>query len=49
MPSDLGRMNDVKSYAASVQIGDVMVGATVGEVVESNNPALKKGDHVLGY
>jgi NADPH-dependent curcumin reductase len=44
-----GRMNDVKSYAASVQIGDVMVGATVGEVVVSNNPALKKGDHVLGY
>jgi len=35
-----GRMNDVRSYAASV---------TVGEVVESNNPALKKGDHVLGY
>jgi NADPH-dependent curcumin reductase len=44
-----GRMNDVKSYAASMQIGDVMVGATVGEVVESNNPALKQGDHVLGY
>lgn len=44
-----GRMNDVRSYAASAQIGDVMVGATVGEVVESNNPALKKGDHVLGY
>jgi len=44
-----GRMNDVKSYAASLQLGEVMVGATVGEVVESNNPALKKGDHVLGY
>jgi NADPH-dependent curcumin reductase CurA len=44
-----GRMNDVQSYAASVKIGDPMVGGTVGEVVESNNPNFKKGDHVLGY
>jgi NADPH-dependent curcumin reductase CurA len=44
-----GRMNDVKSYAESVKIGGVMVGGTVGEVVESNNPAFRKGDHVLGY
>ncbi|MGO9606656.1 MAG: NADP-dependent oxidoreductase [Candidatus Binataceae bacterium] len=44
-----GRMNDVQSYAASVKIGGVMVGATVGEVVESDNPSFKKGDHVLGY
>ncbi len=44
-----GRMNDVQSYAESVKIGGVMVGGTVGEVVESNNPAFKKGDHVLGY
>jgi NADPH-dependent curcumin reductase CurA len=44
-----GRMNDVKSYAESVKIGGVMVGGTVGEVVESNNPGFKKGDQVLGY
>jgi len=44
-----GRMNDVQSYAASVKIGGVMVGGTAGEVVESNNPSFKKGDHVLGY
>ncbi len=44
-----GRMNDVRSYAESVKIGGVMVGGTVGEVVESNNPGFKKGDHVLGY
>jgi NADPH-dependent curcumin reductase CurA len=43
-----GRMNDVKSYAASVQIGQVMVGGTAGEVVESYNPNFKPGDSVVG-
>jgi len=42
-----GRMSDAKSYVKGVDIGEVMVGQTVGEVVESNNPALKKGDKVL--
>ncbi len=36
-----GRMNDVKSYVAPVAIGEVMVGQTVGEVVESRDPALQ--------
>jgi NADPH-dependent curcumin reductase len=44
-----GRMNAGPSYAASVEIGQVMVGRTVGEVVESNDPALKPGDSVAGY
>lgn len=42
-----GRMNDVKSYAPSVQIGEVMVGQTVGEVVESRDERFKAGDKVL--
>ena len=33
-----GRMNDAKSYAAKVELGEVMVGGTVGEVVESRHP-----------
>ena len=41
-----GRMNETKSYAASVQIGDVMTGETVGEVVESENPKFAAGDTV---
>ena len=41
------RMDDVKSYAPSVQIGEVMVGQTAGEVVESKHPAFKPGDKVL--
>jgi len=42
-----GRMDDAKSYAASVKLGDVMTGGTVGEVVESKNPKFAKGDRVL--
>jgi hypothetical protein len=42
-----GRMSDVKSYAKHVEIGEVMVGQTVGEVVESHDPGLKPGDKVL--
>jgi NADPH-dependent curcumin reductase len=44
-----GRMNDGPSYAENVKIGQVMVGGTAGEVVESNNPAFKPGEMVLGY
>jgi len=44
-----GRMNDVKSYAASVELGQPMVGGTVGEVVESRDAAFAPGDVVLSY
>jgi NADPH-dependent curcumin reductase CurA len=42
-----GRMNDVKSYVPSVQLGEVMVGQTVGEVVESRDARFAPGDKVL--
>ncbi len=41
-----GRMNDSKSYAAKVELGEVMVGATAGEVVESKNPKFQPGEKV---
>jgi NADPH-dependent curcumin reductase len=41
------RMNDAKSYAAPVAIGEVMVGGTVGEVVESRHESYAKGDTVV--
>jgi len=41
-----GRMRDVKSYVPPVQLGAVMEGGTVGEVIESKNPAFKPGDIV---
>ena len=42
-----GRMSEAKSYVKGVDIGEVMVGQTAGEVLESKNPAFKKGDQVL--
>ena len=42
-----GRMSDVKSYVPSVQLGEVMVGQTVGEVVESRDARFAPGDKVL--
>ena len=43
-----GRMNDSKSYAASQPLGEVMIGGTVGEVVESKHPKFAAGDKVVG-
>jgi len=42
-----GRMNDAKSYAAPVQIGEVMTGQVVAEVVSSAVKGFEVGDHVL--
>ena len=44
-----GRMSDAKSYAAPVQLGEVMVGGAVSRVVESQHPGFAAGDWVLGY
>jgi NADPH-dependent curcumin reductase len=44
-----GRMSDEPSYAASVGIGQPMVGHTVSQVIESRNPAFAAGDFVTGY
>jgi NADPH-dependent curcumin reductase CurA len=44
-----GRITGVKSYADPVLVGDVMVGAAVGRVVESKSPDLSVGDYVSGY
>lgn len=41
-----GRMNDVKSYVAPMQIGDVMTGESSGIVVKSNSEKFTVGDHV---
>ena len=43
-----GRMNDVKSYAPSVEIGDVMVGGAVGTIIESRTPLFSVGEIVEG-
>jgi len=43
-----GRMNDAKSYADPQPLDQVMMGGTVGEVVESRNAAFTVGDKVVG-
>ncbi|HVE81940.1 MAG TPA: NADP-dependent oxidoreductase [Myxococcales bacterium] len=43
-----GRMDDARSYAPCQPLGEVMIGGTVGEVVESRNPRWSKGDLVVG-
>ncbi len=43
-----GRMNASKSYAKAVEVGEVMTGGTVGEVVESRHMDFKTGDMVVG-
>ena len=44
-----GRMSDAASYATPVGLGQVMVGHTVSEVLESRNPAFLPGDFVTAY
>ena len=44
-----GRITGVRTYADPVNIGDVMVGAAVGEVIESRDAKLQPGDFVVGY
>ena len=43
-----GRMSDARSYAKPVAVGEVMVGGTVSQVVESRHPSFKAGDVVVG-
>jgi hypothetical protein len=43
-----GRMNESKSYAQPQPLNEVMIGGTVGEVVESKNPKFVAGDKVVG-
>ncbi|MDI7660665.1 NADP-dependent oxidoreductase [Cronobacter universalis] len=44
-----GRMSDEPSYSPPVQIGEVMVGGTVGVVEKSSHPDFHPGDWVVGY
>lgn len=43
-----GRMNDAKSYAQPQPLGQVMIGGTAGEVLESRSDKFKPGDKVVG-
>ena len=42
------RMNDVPSYIPPFEVGEVLQGGVVGEVIESDNPQFRNGDYVVG-
>ena len=44
-----GRMSAAESYADPVEVGDVLVGGTVCEVMSSRHPDWSAGDLVLSY
>lgn len=44
-----GRMSEAKSYALPIEIGEVITGGAVGEIIESKCPKFNKGDIVEGF
>jgi NADPH-dependent curcumin reductase CurA len=44
-----GRMSEGPSYATPVGLGQVMVGGTVAQVLDSRNPGFAAGDFVAAY
>ena len=43
-----GRISGARSYAKPVEVGAVMEGRVVGEVMRSRNSGFREGDFVLG-
>jgi NADPH-dependent curcumin reductase CurA len=47
-PYQRGRMSEARSYAKSLELGDVITSQSLGEVVESNDARFAAGDLVVG-
>jgi NADPH-dependent curcumin reductase CurA len=47
-PYQRGRMSEARSYARSLELGDVITSQTLGEVVESQDSRFEPGDLVVG-
>src|SRR6478752_3342411 len=43
-----GRLREQQTYAVAIQVGEVMTGETVGEVIASGHPDFVPGDVVVG-
>lgn len=43
------RISGIRTYAEPVDLGQLMVGGTVGQIVQSRNPELQVGDIFEGY
>ncbi|AIT80568.1 NADP-dependent oxidoreductase [Novosphingobium pentaromativorans] len=48
-PTQKSWMSNMAGYAAPTQIGDIMPGRAIAEVVESRDPAFAPGDRVRGH
>ena len=48
-PAMRGWINQVRSYIPPVEIGEVMRGGTVGEVINSKNPKFPLGTFLSGW
>jgi len=44
-----GRMNDAKSYAPPIQLGEIIIGETVNEIIRSRAAGYTPGDLVAGH
>ena len=47
-PYQRGRMSEARSYAKSLELGDVITSQSIGEVVESHDGRFSPGDLVVG-
>ena len=47
-PYQRGRMSQMRSYARSLEVGDVITSQTIGEVVKSEDSRYSPGDLVIG-
>jgi NADPH:quinone reductase len=47
-PYQRGRMSQMRSYAKSLELGDVITAQAVGQVVESRDPRYEQGDLAVG-
>ena len=47
-PYQRGRMSEARSYARSLELGDVITSQSLGEIVESNDGRFAPGDLVVG-
>ena len=47
-PYQRGRMSEARSYAKSLEVGDVITSVNLGEIVESKDPRFSPGDLVVG-
>jgi NADPH-dependent curcumin reductase CurA len=47
-PYQRGRMSQARSYAKSLELGDVITAQAVGQVMESQDPRYEQGDLVVG-